>query len=209
MVMAKVKEDAFTRGFSGMVGRMLVFRRVGNETIVSAAPAYSSSKRSSAAQQRTRKRFEEASRYASQQVADPVLKAAYTLSVKDKKGRAAYHAALADFLNPPAILRIDCTGYTGKPGNTIRVCATDDFRVVSVKVEVLDADGRVMESGIATQQTNGLEWIYITGITNPLAVKSRIRAVARDLPGNEVSREAEEIRNESPEANGEAGEGRD
>jgi hypothetical protein len=134
---------------------MLVFRRVGDETIVQAAPVRSA--KWSKAQKQQRSRFKEATMYASSQMTNPALKMAYGLTVKGQKGKAAYHAALTDFLNPPEISHIDCTGYTGQPGSQIHAFVYDDFKVVSLYVQILAADGTVIESGAALPQVNGVE----------------------------------------------------
>jgi hypothetical protein len=55
------------------------------------------------------------------------MKAAY--AAKAKKGWTAYNAAVADFLNAPDIDTIDLSGYTGQPGDPIRIIVTDDYKV--------------------------------------------------------------------------------
>lgn len=185
--MAKAGMDALTRGLSGMIGRMLVFRRVGNETIVSVAPQGSASR--SPAQQAQRSRFREASSYARRQVADPIIKAAYALSVQGCGTRTAYHAALTDFLNAPQVTALDCSGYNGRPGGCIRTCATDDFRVTAVHVQVYTAGGHILEQGAAVQQPSGLEWVYTATVDNMELNGCRIVVQAADLPGNTTVRE--------------------
>jgi hypothetical protein len=179
--MAKVNANG---GISGMIGGQLVFRRVGNETIVQMAPSRMG--RKSEAQLRLWAHFKEAARYAKAQVADPVIKKAYALPAKH---RTAYHAAVSDFLNPPQITDIDCTGYAGRPGDYIRICAVDDFRVTEVKVEIVAADGIPLESGNATLAPNGLEWIYTIKETNMVLLNSRITIEAFDMPRNQTTRE--------------------
>lgn len=182
--MAKVTFNALTKGFSGMIGRMLVFRRVGNNTIVQAAPVRKA--KWSPAQKEQRQRFKEASLYAGGVTANPAMKMAYALTVRGQKGKAAYHAALTDFLNPPEITHVDCTGYTGQPGSRIHVLACDDFKVVSLSVQILAADGTVIESGAAHVQVNGVEWVYTATVENVLTAGSCVKVKARDLPGNET-----------------------
>jgi hypothetical protein len=61
----------------------------------------------------------------------------------------------------------------------------DDFRVITVRVEIYAANGTLLETGDAEQNTNGIDWSYTaTQANNPLA-GSKIKAIATDVPGNE------------------------
>jgi hypothetical protein len=55
------------------------------------------------------------------------------MPAKAKKGRTAFNTAVADFLNAPDIDTIDLSGYTGQPGDLIRITVTDDYKVQEVK----------------------------------------------------------------------------
>lgn len=187
VVMAIVNRNALARGFSGMIGGVLIFRRVGDQTVVQAAPVPSGS--NSPAQKQQRGRFKEAAQYAQMQMANAVVKEAYALLLKGNPRRTAYHVALTDFLNPPKIRAINCTGYSGRTGDRISVCATDDFRVTEVRVQIVTADGIQLESGNATLQPNRLEWVYVATVSNPAMSGSSIIVHALDLPGNETVKE--------------------
>lgn len=175
--------NALTRGLSGMIGKVLVFRRVGNETIVSAAPVKHNNW--SMAQQQLRSRFKEAAAYAKGQIQNPVIRMAYANTIKDKPCRTAYHAALTDFLNPPKIIMLDSSSYDGNIGNAIRICAEDDFRVTAVKVQVFAKDDSLLEEGPAVQQPDGLEWVYTATCSNANLSGCTIKALAYDVPGHE------------------------
>jgi hypothetical protein len=170
--------NKLTQGISGMIGKTLVFRRVGNDTIVSAAPA--KPKQWSGRQQTLRNRFKQAATYARAQTEQPLMKAAYALSVKDKPTRTAYHAALADFLNPPEMMLQELNN------NSISVLAEDDFRVTRVRIQVFSVEGLLQQSAEAMQQPNGLEWVYVFG-QHDLQKGCSIKATAYDVPGNETS----------------------
>lgn len=187
--MATVSMNALQGPFSGMIGKELVFRTVGNQMIVQAAPVRKTT--STRAQQKAQKRFREGAQYAKRKLADPIAKEAYTLAIKGNSKRTAYHVALTDFLNPPQIKRIDCSGYSGHAGDQIRVYATDDFRVTEVRVKIVTADGIQLESGNATLQPNGLEWVYMVTVANAVPTGTRIVSTACDLPGNQTV--AEEV----------------
>lgn len=185
--MAKVNHDALARGFSGMIGGMLVFRRVGDETIVQMAPKHRG--QWSEAQKHQRGRFQQAITYARIQMADPQAKEAYAFATATRKNLTAYNIALSDFLHAPEIIAIDCAAYHGEPGNSIRIRATDDFCVSEVWVTILNANGAMLESGPAHLQPNRMEWLYRASVANVTLRESRIVVKARDLPGNETVRE--------------------
>ena len=87
-------------------------------------------------------------------------------------------------MSSPIVKSIDTNHYHGDAGDSIAVRATDDFRVVSVRVEIYAADGTVLETGNAEQDINGIDWTYtITQINNSPA-GTRIKAIATDVPGN-------------------------
>ena len=87
------------------------------------------------------------------------------------------------------VQQIDILGYNGQSGSAIKIRAVDDFRVTQVWVEIFAADGCLLETGMAEQQLNGLDWVYNVQRDNPLLSGSRIKAIARDVPGNEGSLE--------------------
>jgi hypothetical protein len=85
----------------------------------------------------------------------------------------------------PVVKSINTQNYKGAVSDKIAVRAIDDFRVVSVRVEIYAANGTLLETGNAEQTTNGLDWTYTaTQANNPLA-GSKIKAIATDIPANE------------------------
>lgn len=85
----------------------------------------------------------------------------------------------------PKLTVLHSSGYTGTPGDVIRICAEYDFMVTGVKIQVFAEDGSLLEEGPAVQQPDGLECPYaVTCINNNLS-GCTVRALARDVPGHE------------------------
>lgn len=184
--MALVNKNLVTRGLSGSLGRTLVFRRVNDETVVSTTPS-PSQKAPSAAQRIQREKFQQAVVFAKAQMADPALKAAYEAAVRQGSLSSAYNVAMGDFFNAPDILEVDLSEYQGQVNNKIRIRATDDFKVDSVKVEIREAGGALVESGNAVLQANRLDWVYTATTANASMSGDKVTVKATDLPGNETT----------------------
>jgi hypothetical protein len=58
-------------------------------------------------------------------------------------------------MNPPVITAIDLSGYQGRPGNRIRIQATDDFAVVAVRVLIRTSDAQLLAELEAALQPDG------------------------------------------------------
>lgn len=99
---------------------------------------------------------------------------------------AKFDTLLADILHPPEVEAVDTSAYAGLAGQVIRVIARDDFAVVRVTVRLVQADGNLLEEGDATQQTNPLEWLYLTRQTNTKIAGTRLTVRALDRPGNQA-----------------------
>jgi hypothetical protein len=168
----------------GSLGKELVFREWEGKTIVSKSPK-SQSGESTAAQAGTREKFMWASRYAKAitKSADQSLAEGYASALKPRQN--VYSRALEDFMSAPVVKSIDPENYKGVSGGTIIIRATDDFRVTSVHVEIYASNGTPIEAGNAVQNLNGIDWTYNSRLSNNMVADSRIRAVARDVPGNE------------------------
>ena len=184
--MAKVAKNLVLYGASGKLGDMLVIKQRAGKTILSVAPGESTAEPSEA-QKVQRARFQQAVIYAKAQMADPDSKAAY--AEKAAGGKTAYNVAVADFFSAPDIDEIDLGSYTGAVGDTIRVRATDDFKVTQVVVTIANADGSLVEEGDAVLQPNGLDWVYTATADNPSLEGDRIVVQAIDRPGNVTEEE--------------------
>jgi hypothetical protein len=180
--MAKVKDNAMVKGFSGTIGKQLTFRQIGGKTFVSnyqKAPAVPATGKKLAAQAK----FGIATAYARKAVKDPELKAMYQAVVKG--GQRAFNIAMMDALNSPVVESILTDNYLGNPGDQIIVSATDDFKVTGVTVSIYNQAGVLIEEGNAIiQKEDEMKWLYIVQQQNPELAGSKIMAVATDLPGN-------------------------
>ena len=184
--MAKVRNNIVTRGLSGKLGKLIVFRQVGDETIVTTVPvrkAYAPSE----VQKKQVSRFQRAIIYAKKAMQDEGLKAAYQMRAKGN--RNAFNIAIADFLNPPEIEAIDVSRYKGTKDSRLLVRVTDDHRVSGVNVSIYQEDDTLVEQGAAIAHENGLDWIYTVQKTNTHLKGSKLLIRASDIPGNISERE--------------------
>ena len=174
--------------FSGMLGKEIVFRDWAGKTVVAKAPR-SRKSAPSVAQAKIQKRFLYASRYATAVVTntDQSMAKAYARSLRPRQN--LYSRAVEDFMSSPVVDNIDLRDYAGGIGNTIKVTATDDFRVVSVRVEIYAASGTQLEAGNAVVDTNGIDYIYTVTQPNSVLADSKVIAIATDVPGNEGAME--------------------
>ena len=108
---------------------------------------------------------------------------------KTEPGISVLNLALSDYIKAPKVDGIDSSAYQGAVGNQILIKASDDFKVDSVKVTILDSAGGVIEDGDAMQQGDSDDWTYQASVANPTLAGSKINVKATDLPGNETTRE--------------------
>jgi hypothetical protein len=71
-------------------------------------------------------------------------------------------------------------------GEEVVVTAKNEFRVAAVRVEVIDAEGSVTESGPAILGWNGIDWHYKA---TALPAGGKVIVVAENLPGYETVKE--------------------
>lgn len=179
--MAESKNNIVTHGLSGKVGDLLVFSQRNGKTIVSKAPKERTGELSDK-QEVQKLKFQRAVLYAKAVMNNPDKKQMYETMSDDSKGISAYNVAVADLLNAPKIQEINLSAYTGNPGDTIRIIATDDFEVLLVTVKIENADGSLVEEGNAV--SNGAEWIYTATVLNSDLSGDKITITASDRPVN-------------------------
>jgi hypothetical protein len=178
--MSQSKNNIVTEGLSGKVYQ-LVFRQWFGKTIVAKRPRTFST--NSASQLSIRDSFKKAAVYAKAAITDAATRLAY--KAKAKPGQSAYNMAFADFFKPPSIGDIDTSTYSSQAGSTINIEATDDFKVVSVKVKIEKANGTLVEQGSATLSSDGLHWLYTVTASGNIT-GNVISVTATDLPGNAI-----------------------
>ena len=141
--MARLIQNSPLQGLRGTLGKDLVFRQWGKETLVSMKPQHY--KKSSPAQKETRGKFREATEYAKVQMRDPVRKESYTKIAKKLKLPNAYTAAITEFMRKPVIERVEVVKTKGDTVK-IRVKAyKKGFEVSEVQVVVRKKNGEKKE----------------------------------------------------------------
>ncbi|MEO5977389.1 MAG: hypothetical protein ABIS36_02040 [Chryseolinea sp.] len=179
--MAIVSSSAFDFGFRGRVGET-VYRRVGDLTVAAKRPG--KARFTTAAQTATRSKFQHAARYAKTQMENAAVKELYRSRVNDKN-RTPYLVAVADYMSSPLIHSINTYSYTGDANQQIRITASDNFKVETVKVRIVNGSGDVIEEGFASKRELGCdEWVYVTGTSNMLAGGGEAVVEVKDLAGN-------------------------
>lgn len=187
--MAKVKLNPILEQLQGKVGD-LVFKRYGDEVIISRKPDLSGHEFSEA-QIAAQERFRQAALYGKMVMADPETKAVYEKEA-EMTGKPVFSLTVADFFNAPTIDEVDLAAYGGAIGDEIIIRASDDFEVVSVQVAITDTDSNLIESGQAVETpANSGRWVYQA--TSEVAAGNSIRIAVRasDRPGGEGSSESE------------------
>lgn len=181
--MAKVDNNLFLLGATGMVGKQMVFRNRKGKIILSKRPRRT--KNRTAPQLEQMARFKEAAIYAKAALADEEAGKAYNAKAQNSDDAlSAYNIAMADYLNVPVIRQVNLDEYSGQAGERIVVAATDDFQVKEVAVEIRQSDDTLVEKGKAVASGNGLEWEYTTLSVNPSPTGSIVTVHVADLPGN-------------------------
>jgi len=179
--MAESKNNIVTHGLSGKIGDLLVFSQRNGKTIVSKVPKERTGELSDK-QEIQKLKFQRAVLYAKSVLTDPAKTQMYEEMSDSSKGISTYNVAVADMLNAPKIHEIDLSAYSGNPGDTIRIIATDDFEVVMVTVTIENSDGSLVEEGNAVN--NGAEWVYTATVINPDLTGDKITITATDNPAN-------------------------
>jgi len=165
----------------------LVFKKYGDEVVISRKPDMGSVV-ATPAQEATRERFKQATLYGKMVMADPDSKAVYEAAAK-AKGQPVFSLTVADFFHAPSVDEVDLSGYSGAPGDVIRIRASDDFEVAAVQVSLADASGAILEEGAATMQ-NGL-WLYNATTTVQPGTTVRLTVSASDRPGSVTTHQEE------------------
>lgn len=186
--MAHVKDNIVTEGFSGKLGNRIVFRQLGNRTIVAKRPLVSGVV--SEDQVLHRKRFRSAAAYAKAKMLDPASKAEYVLLAKQYALTSPFVAAVADYLTLPEIDTINTDHYSGAIGDVIMISSpTGPPKIASVQVSIIQPDDTVVETGQAIFSAADAAWKYVATVASAVVPGSKVKAVATDKPGNVVTKE--------------------
>ena len=187
--MGKVLGNVATRGFSGKVGKTLVFRDGPTDVTYVAAAPKPSKKLPTAAQESQKDKFRLASLFAARVAADVNLWKEYEAMAKIKDYRTTRNFIIADYFDVPRIWDFDFEQYTGQPGSVITVLVSCLLRAKKVKFVIYNPDGTELENGDASPETNNQTWTYTTTSTNEALIGSRIVAKALKMSGGVSSEE--------------------
>lgn len=180
--MAQSNENVVIQGMRGTIGGQLVFRNRLGKTVVSKSPK--KGRLSSTEQLAIQAKFKLALAYAKSAVKNEPVKAGYQAMAKG--GQTAFNVAFQDAYHSPELSALNTDGYRGQIQNPIVVRAIDNFKVDSVRVLIIDAEGSLVEQGNAVAEANGLDWKYLCTQAHADLPGTVIRVIARDLPGNET-----------------------
>lgn len=181
--MGKIKNNVVTKGFSGKFGDDLVFRQVDNQTIF--AKRSLTSGVASSRQTEIRNKFTDASNFASAAIDNEQASLTYKLMAEVQGLKSAYVAAMTDYLTLPEIGGVYAAAYKGQVGDTFNIRPRVPYKVISIEVRIVDADGNEIESGSAT--ANELKWKYTATVANANVRGSRLLLTARDRHDKEAT----------------------
>ena len=175
----RISQDMAMDILSAIVAERWVVRhdRAGR-AILCRKPVFARDREFTKAQKGQQGRFREAALYAKSAIGKEAI---YTVMAAGT-ARTAYNVAISDWFHPPEIEMIDLSGWTGCPGESIRIRALDDVMVRRVTVMIADGEDRVIEQGAAVQEEDDSWWVYTTTEAAPGSPK--VIALAEDLPGN-------------------------
>ncbi len=185
--MAKSKDNLIMQGTSGRVGRNLVFRLKGDQTIIAKRARQKANREYTSDQRAVMNKFTRAALYAKAAIQDPQLKEAY--QAKANINQTAYNVAFRDYLVKPYVALLDDTEYKGNTGESISLLIKDVLKVVDVKVELLGPNDTVIESGVATvapTDNTSTQWKYTMTEDNPDYENSKYRITLTDTPGKKT-----------------------
>jgi len=184
--MAIADRNCLVRFYRGKVGG-LIFRIVGDKTVVSTLPDYRGRKWTKA-QKANRRRFRKAMDYARDILKDPVMVLFYKKKIK-RKNQSAWNMAVSDYMKKPELAFIDGHYYKGTKGDQITVGVKDRHRMTEVIVGIVDAQGFQVESGKAEYIPFQNHWVYRAVETNTSIKGGRIAVQALDFNGRVVQEE--------------------
>ena len=95
---------------------------------------------------------------------------------------SAFNVAIADYLNPPVVRRIDVSNYRGKIGDKIYFIILDAISVQSVKVALHQSVGTLIEQGDAVKE--GMLYVYTATANQSSFTGSILTVTVTDLPKN-------------------------
>lgn len=184
--MAKIENNVFLYGVSGMIGDQMVVRQTERGGVLAVAPRHNDGREPTEAQRAQQERFRLAVMYAKGAQQRPEY-----AGLAESRKVSPFNVATADFLHPPEIVELDVSQYRGRAGDTIGVRAVDDVQVERVGLVVLGEGNAVVEEGLLTQnEQDQTRWTY-TATQDAGTDHVRIVVDATDLASQVTRQEAE------------------
>lgn len=184
--MAKSKDNIVMQGASGRIGRNLVFRQRGDQTIIAKTPRIAADRVMTAKQVAVQYKFYDATQYAKSVMLDDDLKAEY--KSKANVNQSAYNVAFKDYFTDPEVRRVDDRAYGGEVGDKISFHVKDIMVLRSLNVEILDAQDVIIESGEAVlKDKSDSEWVYTATAQNLDYSDCKYRITMLDKPNKMVT----------------------
>lgn len=154
--MSIIRGNILTKGLSGMLGGVVVYRQLRGKTVMSNRPRKPT--RQSDLQRQNRQRFRAAALFAREAMQDPEKKERYRIKARKLNLPNAYTAALTDYLRKPSVNTIKCKG---RAGNLMTIQASKKgFALASVEVALTDAQGTLLATHTASLKDRGRnEWV--------------------------------------------------
>jgi hypothetical protein len=182
--MAKVTLNPSVASITGKIGD-LVYRRLWGREVVNHLPDFSRRVLSE-------KQLAQVSRLTTGSIKwkalAPEVKSLYRARAKELQMPTC---ALYQRTNsrPPVVQDIDLSQYTGQPGQTIRIAATDLVDVAEVEVIIREGGGAKLETGQAARPINGDGyWVYQTTASASVPAGLTVEAIAANWPSRTGSR---------------------
>lgn len=180
--MASPRLSSLLDGISGRVGNIVFSERYG-KTVLGRRPVRGN-REFTPQQLSQQEKFRLAGLYVKAVVANPQARAPYD-EVAEIRNVPVAGLISGDYLNAPTVNNIDLSQYTRQPGSTIFILATDDFEVMSVNVQIKDANGNDVESGAAVKSGDLLgRWMYTATAQVPAGQAFSVVVTATDRAGN-------------------------
>ena len=184
--MAKIENNIFLYGVSGMIGGQIVIRQTARGPVMAVAPRKTEGREYSEAQLAQQERFRLAVMYGKGAKDRNEYR-----TLADSRKVSGFNVATADFLHPPEIASVDLAGYNGREGDLIEVRAVDDVAVDTVGIMIATGDNAVVEEGRMTRLENDRTLWRYNATRNAEADHVRVIVDAADLT-SQVTRETEE-----------------
>jgi hypothetical protein len=184
--MAITRNNILTKGLSGMVGGVMVFRTWNGKTYISSSPK--KPQKQSVAQKENRLKFKMATAFAKRMMKDVAKKEEYKRLAKKMKLPNAYTAAITEYMRKPEIREVQLDGYSGRENHEINVnVRKKGFDIEVVEVIISDEKGNVVEQG-KSEKGKIFDWRYKTTKTVEGYESLQILIRARERTGNYVDK---------------------